>query len=465
MTTIAEPAVLEVAGRLEAVRRRPRARRCVARAARRAGARPRRRERRRQVDPDQGPHRRLPAGRRASRVPRRAGRRFARPLDAQAAGISTIYQEINLVPLMSVAGTCSSAASRRPPRPHRLRADAPRGRARASRATASRSTSGARSGSSGLGVQQMVAIARAVDADHRVVIMDEPTSSLEPREVERLFGSSISCAATAWRSSTSPTGSTRSSGSATRSRSCATGDGSTPDRSREITGSSSSRRCSAASCPRSLERRTQLRTARHVAGRRARAASDRPDATPRARRRRRRGARRRGRRPRRPARLGPDRDRQGDLRRAAARQRRGRGRRASAVTRGIAARRDPAGIALLPEDRKAEGIIPTLSVRENIVLAALPTLSRAGFVSRARSRTRIVETFMRRLRIKASSPDQQVRELSGGNQQKVLLARLLCLEPRVLLLDEPTRGIDVGAKAEIQALDQRAGRGRAWRSC
>jgi ribose transport system ATP-binding protein len=59
---------------------------------------------------------------------------------------------------------------------------------------------------------------------------------------------------------------------------------------------------------------------------------------------------------------------------------------------------------------------------------------------------------MRRLRIKASSPDQKVRELSGGNQQKVLLARLLCLDPKVLLLDEPTRGIDVGAKAEVQAL-------------
>ena len=59
---------------------------------------------------------------------------------------------------------------------------------------------------------------------------------------------------------------------------------------------------------------------------------------------------------------------------------------------------------------------------------------------------------MTRLRIKASSPDQRVSELSGGNQQKVLLARVLCLEPRVLLLDEPTRGIDVGAKAEIQAL-------------
>jgi galactofuranose transport system ATP-binding protein len=110
-----------------------------------------------------------------------------------------------------------------------------------------------------------------------------------------------------------------------------------------------------------------------------------------------------------------------------------------------------AGIALIPEDRKVDGIIPTLSVRENIVLAALPTISRAGFVSR-RQQDALVEALMRRLRIKASSPEQRVSELSGGNQQKVLLARVLCLEPRVLLLDDPTRGIDIGAKAEIQGL-------------
>ncbi|WP_433444255.1 sugar ABC transporter ATP-binding protein [Nonomuraea sp. CA-141351] len=110
-----------------------------------------------------------------------------------------------------------------------------------------------------------------------------------------------------------------------------------------------------------------------------------------------------------------------------------------------------AGISLLPEDRKAEGIIPTLSVRENIALAALPSLGRAGVVSDAKI-DRVVEIFMRRLRIKAASPHQLVSELSGGNQQKVLLARWLAMRPKVLLLDEPTRGIDVGAKAEVQAL-------------
>ncbi len=110
-----------------------------------------------------------------------------------------------------------------------------------------------------------------------------------------------------------------------------------------------------------------------------------------------------------------------------------------------------AGIAMLPEDRKSEGIVPDLSVRDNIALAALPRLSKAGIVSE-RAIDRLVETFMRRLRIRAHSAQQKVGELSGGNQQKVLLARLLCLEPKVLLLDEPTRGIDVGAKAEVQSL-------------
>jgi ribose transport system ATP-binding protein len=110
-----------------------------------------------------------------------------------------------------------------------------------------------------------------------------------------------------------------------------------------------------------------------------------------------------------------------------------------------------AGVVMLAEDRKSEGIIPSLSVRENIVLAALPRLSRAGIVSTARQ-DEVVDYFMKRLRIKASGPGQRVSDLSGGNQQKVLLARWLCMDPKVLLLDEPTRGIDVGAKAEVQSL-------------
>ena len=109
------------------------------------------------------------------------------------------------------------------------------------------------------------------------------------------------------------------------------------------------------------------------------------------------------------------------------------------------------GLAFLSEDRKAEGIIPELSVRENLTLAALPALTKLGVVSRARQQE-LVERFMKRLSIKAASPEQKIRELSGGNQQKVLLARWLCKNPKFLILDEPTRGIDIGAKGEIQEL-------------
>jgi len=110
-----------------------------------------------------------------------------------------------------------------------------------------------------------------------------------------------------------------------------------------------------------------------------------------------------------------------------------------------------AGIGFCSEDRKVDGIIPDLSVRENLTLAALPTLTRSGIVDR-KQQEEIVNRFIQRLGIKTAGPDQKIRELSGGNQQKVLLARWLCLNPRLLLLDEPTRGIDVGAKGEIQKL-------------
>jgi monosaccharide-transporting ATPase len=110
-----------------------------------------------------------------------------------------------------------------------------------------------------------------------------------------------------------------------------------------------------------------------------------------------------------------------------------------------------ARIAFLPEDRKAEGIIPDLSVRENLTLAALPAMTRFGIVDSKRQRA-VVEQYVRHFGIKAASAEQPIRELSGGNQQKVLLARWLCTRPELFLVDEPTRGIDVGARAEIQAL-------------
>ena len=90
-------------------------------------------------------------------------------------------------------------------------------------------------------------------------------------------------------------------------------------------------------------------------------------------------------------------------------------------------------------------------MRDNLTLAALPLLTRYGIVSRRRQ-SEIVERYMQRMGIKATSADQPIRELSGGNQQKVLLARWLCTNPGLLILDEPTRGIDIGARGEIQHL-------------
>ena len=110
-----------------------------------------------------------------------------------------------------------------------------------------------------------------------------------------------------------------------------------------------------------------------------------------------------------------------------------------------------AGIALVPEERRSQGVILGSTIRDNIALANIPAVSTAGMVSNARI-TDIVRKGMTDLKIKARSSRQHVGELSGGNQQKVVLAKMLARSPRVLLMDEPTRGIDVGTKAEIYRL-------------
>ena len=109
------------------------------------------------------------------------------------------------------------------------------------------------------------------------------------------------------------------------------------------------------------------------------------------------------------------------------------------------------GLYLAPEDRRHEGVLTTMTVRENITLPAMERYSRAGLIER-RKENAISETMKERLRIKAPTIESAVRGLSGGNQQKVVLAKWLSLGPKVLIFDEPTRGIDVGARAEIYAL-------------
>ncbi len=110
-----------------------------------------------------------------------------------------------------------------------------------------------------------------------------------------------------------------------------------------------------------------------------------------------------------------------------------------------------AGIAFVPEDRKAQGLVLDLSVADNLALSALGRLSRGGIMDNARAEQSALAR-LRDLSIKASGLDAEVATLSGGNQQKIVIGKWLELAPRVLLLDEPTRGVDVGAKAEIYAL-------------
>jgi monosaccharide-transporting ATPase len=109
------------------------------------------------------------------------------------------------------------------------------------------------------------------------------------------------------------------------------------------------------------------------------------------------------------------------------------------------------GIAFASEDRKLEGILPWLSVRENLIIAL--QAKRGGWKAIARAeQDKLCDHYIRALRIKTADAETPIRNLSGGNQQKVLLARWLATQPALIILDEPTRGIDIGAKAEIEQL-------------
>jgi ABC-type sugar transport system ATPase subunit len=110
-----------------------------------------------------------------------------------------------------------------------------------------------------------------------------------------------------------------------------------------------------------------------------------------------------------------------------------------------------AGLGYVPEDRKQHGLVLSLSVRENITLVVLRELTRAAFVRQSAER-QVVDHFIDELGIRTHSREQRVNNLSGGNQQKVVVAKWLASNPKVLILDEPTRGIDVGAKAEMHAI-------------
>jgi len=109
------------------------------------------------------------------------------------------------------------------------------------------------------------------------------------------------------------------------------------------------------------------------------------------------------------------------------------------------------GIAYVPEDRGLQGLVRPQTIAENISLTVLRKLARAFIVDRGKE-DRLARDFIKRLGIRARGPGQAARQLSGGNQQKVVLAKWLAAEPSILIMDEPTRGIDVGAKSEIHGL-------------
>ncbi|MEU6403344.1 sugar ABC transporter ATP-binding protein [Streptomyces sp. NPDC046985] len=377
--------------------------------------------------------------------------RFGTPLHAQQAGISTIYQEVNLVPQMSVARNLFLGREPRNrlglldlPRMHREAQELLRGYG--VRVDVRRPLR-----VMGVGAQQMVALARAVAVNARVVIMDEPTSALEHREVETLFevirrlrDQGIAVIYVSHRLdelyAVCDTVSVLRDG-----RLVHEGDLAGLDRltlvstmlGREL-GEVRREGVTTFSGHHDAASREPVLTARELnVPHTLRDVS--LDVLP-------------GEVVGLGGLLGSGRSETVKAIAGALPVRSGRVTVAGAPLRGgSTAAAVRAGVNLLPEDRKSEGIVPNLSVRENIALAVLPRLSRFGLVSEARV-DKVVDTFIRRLRIKTAGPHQKAGELSGGNQQKVLLARWLAMQPKVLLLDEPTRGIDVGAKAEVQRL-------------
>jgi rhamnose transport system ATP-binding protein len=112
------------------------------------------------------------------------------------------------------------------------------------------------------------------------------------------------------------------------------------------------------------------------------------------------------------------------------------------------------GIAYVPEDRHQQGLVLEFGIADNVVLPILRRVSRLGILDRRRAR-RLARDYTERLRVRATGPDQLAGALSGGNQQKVVLAKWLTTSPEILLLDEPTRGIDIGAKAEVHRIVSR----------
>jgi len=373
--------------------------------------------------------------------------RPATPKEAGRCGISTVYQEVNLVPSLSIAENIT--LGRQPGKLGLLSWRAIRGRARAALARLEVDCDvDAELGSLSVALQQMVAIARALDTEARLLVLDEPTASLDEREVAELFGImrklrgdglgivfvthfldqvyAVTDRLTVLRNGR------------------LVGEYATAGLDRlQLVGRMLGREVNAAdfspgaaairkdSAPpvlaaQQLGRRgaiAPLDVALHpgeVVGLGGLLGSGRTET----------------------ARLlfGIDAADSGKLS-------------VGGVAMKIDSPRDAVrhGLAFCSEDRKSEGILPNLSVRENLVLAFQGKRGVLRALSRV-EQNRLCEHYIKALRIKTADAGTAIKNLSGGNQQKVLLARWLAVQPTVVILDEPTRGIDIGAKQEIEQL-------------
>jgi simple sugar transport system ATP-binding protein len=379
--------------------------------------------------------------------------RPASPMQAEAMGISTVYQEVNLIPHLSVAENI--CLGRQPTRLGTIRWGSMARRAQAAMARLGLDIDVRRQVSGySIAIQQMVSIARALDISARVLILDEPTSSLDENEVEQLFallrrlrGQGMGIVFIThfldqvYRVSDQITV-LRNGGLVGQYQADQlprieliarmigkdvgeivpdkAGAAAAPGESEAPPGEPAfvaveglGRRGAVTSVSMALRRGQVVGLAGLLGSGRTETARllfgiDRPDS--------------------------------GSI------AVEGKG-----VTIGSPRRAIRLGFAFIPEDRRAAGIIPNLSVRENIMLA-LQASRGAWRRLTGRKQAELVEKFITALDIRTPGPEQLVANLSGGNQQKVLLARWLAMEPRLLILDEPTRGIDVGAKAEIEKL-------------
>ncbi len=379
------------------------------------------------------------------------GRRVApaSPKEAEACGISTVYQEVNLVPSLSIAENIM--LGRQPGRAGLLNWRALRRRARAALARLEIECDvEAELGSLSVALQQMVAIARALDLQARLLVLDEPTASLDEKEVADLFaimrrlrGEGLGIVFVTHF----------------LEQVYAVTDRLTVLRNGELVGEHTTAGLSRLALVSQMLGREV--TAEIAAPGVAAAKGEKKSAPPllAARGLARRGAIQgldlelhcgevtglagllgSGRTETARLLFGIDRADAGELR-----------------VRGTLTRlRSPReaarlGFAFCSEDRKIEGIFPNLSVRENLIFALQAKQGAWRVLGRA-EQVQLTEHYIAALRIKTPGPETPIRNLSGGNQQKVLLARWLATQPELIILDEPTRGIDIGAKAEIEQI-------------